>query len=224
MALTFLVVLLGWLFSLCLHEFSHALVAYLGGDYTVKEKGYLTFDLLKYTHPIYSILIPLVVLALGGIGLPGGAVYIETWRLRSTKWETAVSLAGPASNLILALVLALVLQFAPFYYTISEVPYTSIWPGLAFLAYLQVMAVLFNMLPFPPFDGYGALRPHLDPYVREKIEFFGQYSIWVIFFLFWYVEPVGMAFWRITSNVAEFIYIPLHLADLGFQLFRFWNL
>ena len=224
MALTFLVVLLGWLFSLCLHEFSHALIAYLGGDYTVKEKGYLTFNLLKYTHPVYSILIPLVILALGGIGLPGGAVYIEAWRLRSTKWETAVSLAGPASNLILALILALVLQFAPYYYTISEVPYTSIWPGLAFLAYLQVMAVLFNLLPFPPFDGYGALRPHLDPYVREKIEFFGQYSIWVIFILFWYVEPVSNAFWRITSQTAEFINIPLHLADIGFQLFRFWNL
>src|SRR6185436_1918276 len=100
MALTFLIVLLGWLFSLCLHEFSHALVAYHGGDYTVKEKEYLTFNLLKYTHPLYSILLPLVMLALGGIGLPGGAVYIEKWRLRSVKWETAVSLAGPASNVV----------------------------------------------------------------------------------------------------------------------------
>jgi Zn-dependent protease len=223
MAFTFLVVLLGWLFSLCLHEFSHALVAYYGGDHTVKDKGYLTFNLLKYTHPVYSILIPLAILAIGGIGLPGGAVYIETWRLRSAKWESAVSLAGPASNFVLAIILAIALQFAPFY-TMSDMPIYSIWPGLAFLAYLQIMAVLFNMLPFPPFDGYGALRPHLDPYVREKIEIFGRYSILVIFLLFSYVPPINDAFWRITSRVSDFIGIPLNLADIGYQLFHFWLL
>ena len=38
--MTFIVVLLGWVFSLCLHKFSHALVAYMGGDWTVREKGY----------------------------------------------------------------------------------------------------------------------------------------------------------------------------------------
>ncbi|MGC1375957.1 MAG: site-2 protease family protein [Anaerolineales bacterium] len=224
MALTFLVVLVGWLFSLCLHEFSHALVAYYGGDTTVKDKGYLTFNLLKYTHPVYSILLPLAMLALGGIGLPGGAVYIEKWRLRSAKWETAVSLAGPAANVIVALTLTIILQFAPSTYTLTDLPYASIWPGLAYLAYLQVMAVLFNLLPFPPFDGYGALRPHLDPYVREKIEFLGSYSILVIFIIFWYVQPVSDAFWRITSQVASFIYIPLDWAALGFRLFQFWKL
>ena len=52
--LTFVIVLIGWIFSLCLHEFSHTLVAYLGGDTTVKDKGYLTFNPLKYTHPVYS--------------------------------------------------------------------------------------------------------------------------------------------------------------------------
>ena len=83
--MTFIIVLVGWVFSLCLHEFSHALVAYYGGDTTVREKGYLTFNPLKYTHPVYSLLLPLLFLVLGGIGLPGGAVYIETWRLRSRQ-------------------------------------------------------------------------------------------------------------------------------------------
>ena len=69
--LTFMIVLLGWIFSLCLHEFSHALVAYYGGDYTVKDKGYLTFNPLKYTHPVFSLLLPLLFLVMGGIGLPG---------------------------------------------------------------------------------------------------------------------------------------------------------
>ena len=67
---TFLVVLIGWIFSLTLHEFMHAFVAYQGGDWTVREKGYLTFNPLKYTHPVYSILLPLLFLFLGGLGLP----------------------------------------------------------------------------------------------------------------------------------------------------------
>ena len=92
--LTFVFVLIGWIFSLCLHEFSHTLVAYLGGDTTVKDKGYLTFNPLKYTHPVYSLLLPLLFLVLGGIGLPGGAVYIETWRLRSRNSISAVSARG----------------------------------------------------------------------------------------------------------------------------------
>ena len=52
--MTFLVVIIGCIFSLCLREFSHALVAYYGGDFTVKDKGYLTFNPLNYTHPVYS--------------------------------------------------------------------------------------------------------------------------------------------------------------------------
>ena len=146
--MTFVVVIVGWVFSLCLHEFSHALLAYLGGDTTVRDTGYLTFNPLKYTHPVFSILLPLVFLLMGGIGLPGGAVYIEKWRLRSRNWVSAVSLAGPLSNLLLAVILGLVLRFAPF--TTS-----GIWPGIAFLALLQVMALVLNLIPLPPFDGRG---------------------------------------------------------------------
>ena len=148
--MTFLIVLVGWIFSLCLHEFSHALVAYNGGDYTVREKGYLSFNPLKYTHPIFSIVLPLLFLLLGGIGLPGGAVYIETWRIRSSKWLSLMSLAGPASNLLVAIVLGLVLSLAP-------VSPAGIWPAFSFLLVLQISAVLFNLIPLPPFDGYNAL-------------------------------------------------------------------
>src|SRR5512142_3232633 len=137
--MTFIIVIIGWLFSLCLHEFSPALVAYYGGDTSVRENGYLTFNPLNYTHPVYSILLPMVFLLLGGIGLPGGAVYIERWRLRSKGWESAVSLAGPAANLFLAVVLAVVLRFAP--------PGAGgVWPALAFLAMLQVTALVLNLI------------------------------------------------------------------------------
>jgi Zn-dependent protease len=214
--MTFLIVLLGWVFSLTLHEFSHALVAYLGGDFTVREKGYLTFNPLKYTHPVYSLLLPIIFLFLGGIGLPGGAVYIETWRLRSPKWVTAVSLAGPLSNMILALILGLILRFAP-------ASPSGIWPGLSFLALLQVSAAAFNLIPLPPFDGYGALRPHLSFDVQEKMDAFGQISLFVVFLLFWYVPIIGNGFWTVIDFVAQLAGIPLGLASLGYSLFQFWR-
>ena len=160
--MTFVVVLAGWVFSLCLHEFMHAFVAYQGGDYTVKDKGYLTFNPLKYTHPVYSLLMPILFLLAGGIGLPGGAVYIERWRLRGPRWETAVSLAGPLSNAVLALTLGLILRFTP-------VANSIFGPGLAFLAWLQVSAVVLNLLPVPPFDGFGAIEPHLPYEWRVKL-------------------------------------------------------
>src|SRR5271169_6830844 len=103
----FLLVTVGWVFSVCLHEFGHALVAYKGGDYTVREKGYLTLNPIRYTDPLYSLVMPLMFLFLGGIGLPGGAVYINDHLLRSKGWRTAVSLAGPAMNALLVLLLCI---------------------------------------------------------------------------------------------------------------------
>ncbi len=214
--MTFIVVLVGWVFSLTLHEFSHAFVAYRGGDYTVKDKGYLTFNPLKYTHPVYSILLPLVFLLLGGIGLPGGAVYIETWRLYSRKWQTAVSLAGPISNLFLAVVLGVFLRFAP----VTE---SGIWPGLAFLALLQVTAALFNLLPVPPFDGFGAIRPYLSREWNERMADFSQISMWVVLALFWYVPVIGNLFWGLVGLIARLIGIPINLAILGQSQFTFWR-
>ena len=213
--MTFLIVLIGWVFSLCLHEFSHSLVAYYGGDTTVREKGYLTFNPLKYTHPVYSIVLPLVFLVLGGIGLPGGAVYIETWRLRSRAWMSAVSLAGPAANLLLAIVLGAILSIAP-------VSASGIWPGLAFLAFLQVSALVLNLIPLPPFDGFGALEPHLPMGIRNSVEQVRGMLPFVVFFLLWYVPFVNNAFWTFVIFLSHLVGVPLDLVQLGLRGFQFW--
>jgi Zn-dependent protease len=215
-AITFIVVLVGWIFSLCLHEFSHSLVAYYGGDTSVKDKGYLTFNPLKYTHPVYSIVLPVVFLLLGGIGLPGGAVYIETWRLRSRRWESAVSLAGPASNLVLAILLAIILNFLP-------VSSSGIWPGLAFLALLQVTAVVLNLMPVPPFDGYRALAPFLNRQLRFNIDQYSNFIMIVVFVVLWYVPFVNNFFWLAVGWISFRMQIPVSLAMLGLSQFQFWR-
>ena len=206
--MNFVIIFFGWIFSLCLHEFSHALVAYYGGDYTVKEKGYLTFNPLRYTHPFLSIILPLLILFMGGIGLPGGAVYIETWRIRNRYWLSAMALAGPAANGVVALILAVLLQMLP-------VSTSYVWPGLSFLLVLQIWAILFNLIPVPGLDGYGVIEPFLNPVIREQMNRIRGYAIWILILVFWYVPFVGGFFSLIVSTISLILGVDLSLASQG---------
>jgi Zn-dependent protease len=212
--LTFVIVLAGWVFSLCLHEFSHALVAYWGGDWTVREKGYLTFNPLKYTHPVYSLLLPLLFLVMGGIGLPGGAVYIETWRLRSEYWRSAVSLAGPMANVVVAFVLAVVLNA-------TSIGSTAFGPALAFLAFLQIMAVVLNLIPVPPFDGYGVIDPFLPEGLRMQVAQVRGGFIWIVFLVLWFVPFAGRALFTVVFTFTGLLGISAGLIGAGYEQFRF---
>src|SRR5262245_20815622 len=152
----FLFVASGWVISLCLHEYSHAMLAYRGGDRAVADRGYLTLNPLKYTHPILSIVLPLPFLLLGGIGLPGGAVWVDHGALRSRVWDSVVSFAGPATNL-----LCTVLLIAPFTVGVDTVGHPEFWAAVAFLALLQLMATVLNFMPIPGIDGGNLVEPWL---------------------------------------------------------------
>ena len=93
--------------SLCLHEYAHALVAYPAGDRGVAERGYLRLNPLKYTHPVLSIVLPIIAVILGGIGLPGGAVWVDHAHIRS-RGQAVADQRWPArlTNVVFALVLA----------------------------------------------------------------------------------------------------------------------
>ena len=98
--LVFPLVMIGFVIALCLHEFGHAIVAYHCGDHTVREKGYLTLDPLRYTDLQYSIVFPLLIMVLGGIGLPGAAVYINTLYLRRRIYGALVAAGGPLGTAV----------------------------------------------------------------------------------------------------------------------------
>jgi Zn-dependent protease len=215
--MTFAIIFFGWIFSLCLHEFSHALVAYYGGDTTVREKGYLTFNPLKYTHPVFSIVLPLLFLLMGGIGLPGGAVYIERWRIRDRFWLSAMSIAGPFANLLVAILLGLILRFSSF-------ANSGIGPGLSFLLVLQVSAVLFNLIPLPPFDGYNAIEPFLPDTIRTQMNSIRDMAIWIVLLAFWFVPFIGDFFWSSVISFSTALGVDWSLALAGLRGFRFWEL
>jgi Zn-dependent protease len=153
---------------------------------------------------------------MGGIGLPGGAVYIETWRLKNRYWNSAVSLAGPLANLVIAIVLALLFQFAP-------VTQGGIWPGLAFLGRLQIIALILNLIPIPPLDGYRALAPFIPQSIRARTDQFAGYGMFILVFLMWYVPFISFLFWGTTDLVTQILGIPSQLADLGLSQFMFWR-
>ena len=206
--MNFVIIFFGWIFSLCLHEFSHAFVAYHGGDYTVKEKGYLTFNPLRYTHPFLSIILPLLILFMGGIGLPGGAVYIETWRIRNRYWLSGMSLAGPAANGLVVIVLAILLRVLP-------ASTSNIWPGISFLLVLQIWAILFNLIPIPGLDGYGVIGPFLNPAIQMQMERIRGYGILILILVLWYVPYVMKFFWLVVILISSIFGVDFNLAIQG---------
>ena len=94
----FLFIVAGWVVTVCVHEFAHAFLAWRFGDDEVEARGYLSLNPLKYSHPVLSILLPVLFIAIGGIGLPGGAVYLHPHRFRTNAQRALVSLSGPAVN------------------------------------------------------------------------------------------------------------------------------
>ncbi|MGB8405520.1 MAG: site-2 protease family protein [Mycobacterium sp.] len=211
----FVFVIAGWTVSLCLHEFGHAYTAWRYGDKDVELRGYLTLNPLKYSNPLLSLGLPALFIALGGIGLPGGAVYVRTWFM-TAKQRTQVSLAGPAANLVLALVLltATNLLFDP--------GHGVFWSGVAFLGFLQVTAVLLNLLPIPGLDGYNALEPHLSPDTQRALQPAKQWGFLILMLLL--IAPaLNQMFFSLVYSLVSLTGVPPHLVMIGGALTRFWS-
>ncbi len=180
-------VLVGWVFSLCVHEFTHAATAVFAGDDSPSTQRYLSFNPLHYVNPVFSIVMPLAFILLGGIGLPGGAVYLRRDLVRSKWWQSAISLAAPASNLLLAVLIGLVFRTG----VLDAHP--ALGGALAMLAFFETMAALLNLLPIPPLDGFGAIAYWLPEEIRNAASSIGIFSILFLFAILWYVPPVYQA-------------------------------
>jgi Zn-dependent protease len=218
---TFLLILGGWGVSLCLHEFGHAIVAYRGGDREIYFKGYLTLDPRRYTDPVFSLVLPLIILAIGGIPLPGGAVFINHYALRNRRVETMVSLAGPLSNLVLGGILIAAVSFftpeSPFE------PSAGIAGAISYLAMLQIFAFVLNILPIPGLDGWGALEPYMSHEARRfgaKARPWGPLILFACLFAF---PPVRNVFFEISDTVFDLVGGDPLMRAIGQESFMFWN-
>ncbi|MFF0111662.1 site-2 protease family protein [Streptomyces prasinus] len=213
----FLFVTSAWIVSLCLHEYAHARTALHSGDVSVGAKGYLTLNPAKYTHALLSIVLPVLFVIMGGIGLPGGAVFIERHRIRGRWRHSLISAAGPLTNVLFALVCT-----APFWLgSLDGVPLGFRF-ALAFLALLQVTAAILNSLPVPGLDGYGVLEPWLSRSLRSQVEPFAPFGLLFVFALLW-VPAVNGVFFDVIDSILSALGVHELETYCGLELFRFWQ-
>jgi len=187
-----------FIFSAVLHEIAHGWAANALGDPTAKNEGRLSLNPLRHLDPIGSVLLPATLILLGGGFIFGWAkpVPYNPYNLRDQKRDPAlVALAGPAVNLLIALVFGFLLRGL------------LVWPGLAVNAYGQSFSIIlagivwvnillgvFNLVPIPPLDGSKILFSFL-PAQADKFRFvFERYGFIIliifIFFGFSLLVPV----------------------------------
>jgi Zn-dependent protease len=181
------------LFSVVIHEVSHGAVALALGDTTAKDAGRLTLNPLKHLDLFGSIILPLVLIVLGGVVFGWAKpVPYNPYRLRDPKKGGAlIGFAGPAANLVLAGVFAGALRY------LAVSPYAQVGGTFLAAAFFSIVLVnlflaVFNLIPIPPLDGskllFAILPPSMDG-LRAMLERYG--IIIFIFFIFYISDFIG---------------------------------
>lgn len=212
--LTFVFVLLAWIITLCLHEFSHAFTAWRFGDYTIARSGYLTLDPRTYFTPA-SVLLPVLVLVMGGIALPGGAVMIRTDLIRKPWQRSLIAAAGPAATLVCAIV---AYGLAVLLYDVVSSP---LYDALMLLAFFELMAFILNMLPVPGLDGFAIVEPWLPRKWRIVIPPKYKAVIMLGLMALVYFQGARIIFPAMFA-ITDLLGIDLSPALSGYGSFHFW--
>lgn len=137
--------------SIVLHEMAHAYAANALGDPTARLRGRLSGNPLVHMDPIGSVLVPAFLFLTNAGFLFGWAkpVPYNPYNLRNAKWgEAFVAAAGPAVNILLAVIFAVLIRLAP----ALGLPY-SFTDIASYIVYINILLAFFNMIPFPPLDG-----------------------------------------------------------------------
>lgn len=191
------------LFSVIIHEVAHGYVAWLNGDPTARLSGRITLNPIPHIDPIGTILLPILLLVTGSRVLFGWArpvpvnpSYFRNYRLG----EVTCSFAGPASNLLLAVLFAYLLRFK------------LGGPGLVLLAYygctINIFLALFNLLPIPPLDGSHLVAAFL-PYRLLQLYRYLEPVGFIIILLLFYTGLMGRIIMPIYRQIAALLQVPM---------------
>jgi Zn-dependent protease len=186
--------------SIVVHEVSHGFMALWLGDKTAQYEGRLNFNPLKHLDPVGSVLVPMMGYLFGGI-IIGWAkpVPFNPYNLRNQRWgEALVALAGPLSNIILAVIFSILIRFS-----ISQGFATQSFVYLSsYLVFINIVLCLFNLVPIPPLDGSKILFSIFPNSFRRGLVYLESYGfVLVLLFIF--------LFWGSISPLARYLFTLL---------------
>ncbi|HEV8244663.1 MAG TPA: site-2 protease family protein [Polyangiaceae bacterium] len=186
-----------FVFSTTCHEAAHAYFALRGGDRTAYQLGHVTLDPIPHIRrsPFGMVIVPLFGYLLGGVMIGWASVPVDPyWARRHPRRAALMSLAGPATNALLAVIAFVVLKsLVPsgvFHGLDSSSPLAALRMALNGLLYLNVALAVLNIIPFPPLDGAGVvegLSPHTAGSFYERLrqspsmQMIGLIVIWQLF-------------------------------------------
>lgn len=188
--------------SVVVHEVSHGWVANALGDPTARLAGRLSLNPMKHLDPLGSLIVPFLLFITNAGFVFGWArpVPVNTYNLRGKYGEVFVALAGPISNLSLALVLGLLIRLA------GEMLTTPFIHIAALVVLINIVLALFNLVPIPPLDGskilFG-LFPIALRSAREALERYGFFFTLLFIVFFWqFLTPVIGFFFALFTGLA----------------------
>ena len=182
--------------SVIVHEVAHGYAANSLGDPTARLAGRLTLNPIPHIDFMGSIVIPALLVFTHSPIFFGWAkpVPYNPFNLKHQRWgETLVALAGSATNILLAIIFGLIVRFSS---TIGLDPTAVSLAGT--IAFINLLLGLFNLIPFPPLDGFAALRSALPwnlssglSRLEQRVHTAGALSliIFLIVFLYIFSEP-----------------------------------
>ena len=177
-----LLILFGWIVSVAVHEFAHALAAYLAGDRSLRGSAYLRLNPFAYRETFGGLVLPVVYLGVGGFGLNGPPTYVDWDRVPSRGRRAVVALAGPLASLVLSGLLALTVSLL-----VPAGQDTTNWAisSLAFLAMANATSAVVNLLPIPGLDGYHVLAAFRGAGWTEFVRVNGLFCSIAVFAVLW---------------------------------------
>jgi Zn-dependent protease len=220
-----ILVIVALIFSAILHEFAHGYAAFLLGDDTAKNAGRLTLNPINHLDPIGSILLPaLLILSHSNFFIAWAKpVPYNPFNLRDRRFgDLKVALAGPATNLVIAVFFGLVARFMPIVAdvkfqlakaflegdsdTVLNLVHGSMFGALFFFASIIVFVnlglMLFNLIPMPPLDGSKVLYTFLPTRFKQ---------LWLNFEPYSFIVLLVLAYSGIFSFIFNFVLVGFSL-------------
>jgi Zn-dependent protease len=180
--------LIVFIYSVVIHEVSHGLAAQALGDDTAKNLGRLSLNPLRHIDMFGSVILPIALLLLSGGGFAFGyakPVPYNPLNLRDQKYgPIKVAMAGPASNILIALVFGLALRF---FGNSLGLNVTGLFEGIVFI---NLILAIFNLFPIPPLDGHWVLVTLLPARYDGFRVFLYRYGIFLFVFFLLFIYPL----------------------------------